>query len=211
MNLAYMWIRPNLNQYLSKLTSDKCKPKQKIKTKAKCTVCSKKFRSSITRHFDQLKLNKLLENYQLKVSFCHKVWSQSQCINGYQDSLWNFRFYKIQTVILKHFVWKIQNTVFPHIVSSPEHFPPLNSFLTPLRKLFKFLLHKGKPNEETIWNFQGITIPKKNSCRSNYIYEEIQLLVWPGTFNFFFIWLTFCHQYCTLNEMTFRNSVFMFI
>ena len=41
------------------------------------------------------------------------------------------------------------NTVFPHIVSSLEYFPPLNSFLTSVRKLFKFLLHKRK-NEETI-------------------------------------------------------------
>ena len=42
------------------------------------------------------------------------------------------------------------NAVFPHIVSSLEYFPPLNSFLTSVRKLFKFLLHKGKINEETI-------------------------------------------------------------
>ena len=51
-------------------------------------------------------------------------------------------------------------TVFPHIVSSLEYFPPLNSFLTSVRKLFKFLLHKGKIIEETIWNFQGLKIPK---------------------------------------------------
>ena len=38
-----------------------------------------------------------------------------------------------------------------------------------MRKLFKFLLHKGKLNEETIWIFQGFTIPKKNSCRGNYM------------------------------------------
>ena len=50
-----------------------------------------------------------------------------------------------------------------------EYFPPLNSFLTPVRELFKFLLHKGKINEETIWNFQGFTIPKKNSCRGIYM------------------------------------------
>ena len=43
-----------------------------------------------------------------------------------------------------------KHTVFPHIVSSLEYFPPLNSFLTPVRKLFKFLLHLGKINEETI-------------------------------------------------------------
>ena len=60
-------------------------------------------------------------------------------------------------------------TVFPHIVSSLEYFPPLNSFLTSVRKLFKILLHKGKINEETIWNFQGLKIPKKNSCRGNYM------------------------------------------
>ena len=44
----------------------------------------------------------------------------------------------------------LTNTVFPHIVSSLEYFPPLNSFLDLVRKLFKFLLHKGKINEETI-------------------------------------------------------------
>ena len=43
------------------------------------------------------------------------------------------------------------------------------SFLTSVRKLFKFLLHNGKNNEETIWNFQGLKIPKKNSCRGNYM------------------------------------------
>ena len=36
------------------------------------------------------------------------------------------------------------DTVFPHIVSSLEEFPHL------VRKLFKFSLHKGKLNEETI-------------------------------------------------------------
>ena len=41
-------------------------------------------------------------------------------------------------------------TVFPQIVSSLEYFPPLNSFLTPVRKLFKFSLHKRKTNAETI-------------------------------------------------------------
>ena len=61
------------------------------------------------------------------------------------------------------------HTVFPHIVSSLEYFPPLNSFLTSVRKLFKFLLHKGKINEETIRNFQGLKTPKKNSCRGNYM------------------------------------------
>ena len=61
------------------------------------------------------------------------------------------------------------HTVFPHIISSLKYFPPLNSFLTEVRKLFKFLLHKGKINEETIWNFQGLKIPKKNSCRDNYM------------------------------------------
>ena len=53
-------------------------------------------------------------------------------------------------------------------------FSPLNTFLTPMhcseaRKLFKFLIHKRKLNAETIWNFQGFTIPKKNSCRGNYM------------------------------------------
>jgi hypothetical protein len=46
-----------------------------------------------------------------------------------------------------------QNTVIPHIVSSLEYFPPLNSSLTSVRKLLKFLLHKGKINEATIWKF----------------------------------------------------------
>ena len=57
------------------------------------------------------------------------------------------------------------HTLFPHIVSSLECFPPLNSFRTLVRKLFKFLLHKRKLNVETISNFQGFTVPKKNSCR----------------------------------------------
>ena len=60
-------------------------------------------------------------------------------------------------------------TVFPHIVSSLEYFPPLNSFPTLVRKLFKFSLHKWKTNAETIWIFQGFTISKKNSCRGNYM------------------------------------------
>ena len=42
------------------------------------------------------------------------------------------------------------DTVFPHIVSSLEYFPPLNSFLIVVRKLFKFLLNKGKLTAETI-------------------------------------------------------------
>jgi hypothetical protein len=42
------------------------------------------------------------------------------------------------------------NTVLPHIVSSHEHFPPLNTFLNPVRKLFNFSLHKEKINAETI-------------------------------------------------------------
>ena len=59
--------------------------------------------------------------------------------------------------------------VFPHIVSSLEYFPPLNSFPTLVRKLFKFSLHKRKANAETIWIFQNFTISKKNSCRGNYM------------------------------------------
>ena len=38
-----------------------------------------------------------------------------------------------------------------------------------MRKLFKFLLHKGKINEETVLDFQGLKIPKNNSCRGNYM------------------------------------------
>ena len=63
----------------------------------------------------------------------------------------------------------LADTVFPHIVSSLEYFPPLNSFLDLVRKLFKFLLHKGKINEETIWNSEGLKILKKNSCRGKYM------------------------------------------
>ena len=65
--------------------------------------------------------------------------------------------------------FQILHTVFPHIVSSLEYFPPLNSFPTLVRKLFKFSLHKRKTNAETIWIFQGFTISKKNSCRGNYM------------------------------------------
>jgi hypothetical protein len=45
---------------------------------------------------------------------------------------------------------KKEDTIFPHIVSSPEYFPPLNSLPTLVRKLFKFSLHKRKNNAETI-------------------------------------------------------------
>ena len=38
-----------------------------------------------------------------------------------------------------------------------------------MRKLFKFSLHKGKLNEETIWNFPAFMNSKKNSCRGNYM------------------------------------------
>ena len=71
---------------------------------------------------------------------------------------------------------KISNTVFPHIVSSLEYFPPLNSFLSSVRKLFKFLLHKEKNNEEAIWNFQGLKILKKNSAEA---------IIWGNTENLF--------------------------
>ena len=48
------------------------------------------------------------------------------------------------------------HTVFPDIVSSLEYFPSLNSFLTSVRKLFKFLLHKGKIDEETTYLKYGM-------------------------------------------------------
>ena len=38
-----------------------------------------------------------------------------------------------------------------------------------MRKLFKCSLHRGKLNEETIWNFQAFMNSKKNSCRGNYM------------------------------------------
>ena len=41
-------------------------------------------------------------------------------------------------------------TLFPNIVSSLKWFPPLKSFLSLVWKLFKFLLHKGKLNVESI-------------------------------------------------------------
>ena len=57
----------------------------------------------------------------------------------------------LKKIILDDTVKKFQvGTVFPHIVSSLEYFPPLYSFLTSVRKLFKFLLLKGNINEETI-------------------------------------------------------------
>ena len=49
-----------------------------------------------------------------------------------------------------------------------KKFPPLNSFHTLVRKLFKFSLHKRVINTETIWNFQDFTNSKKNSFRGNY-------------------------------------------
>ena len=61
-----------------------------------------------------------------------------------------------------------EHTVIPYIVFSLEYFPPLNSFPTLVRKLFKFSLHKRKLNAETIWDFQGFKNSKKNSFRGNY-------------------------------------------
>ena len=72
-------------------------------------------------------------------------------------------FFLIVIIGKNNFQNKIPYTVFPRIVSSLEYFPSFNSFLIPVRKLFKFLLHKGKLNAETIWIFQGFTIPKKNT------------------------------------------------
>ena len=71
--------------------------------------------------------------------------------------------------------WLTQDTMtlLTYRISSYSFLPwilsSLNSYLTPLRKLFKFLLRKGKLNAETIWKFKGFTIPKKNSCRGNYM------------------------------------------
>ena len=50
-----------------------------------------------------------------------------------------------------------------------------------MRKLFKFSLHKGKLNEETIWNFQAFMNSKKNSCCGNYMRKYgIQIVQYPG-------------------------------
>ena len=70
------------------------------------------------------------------------------------------------------------HTVFPHIVSSLEYFPPLNSFPTLVRKLFKFSLHRRKTNAETIWIFQGFAISKKNSCRGNFMRKYGIFILW---------------------------------
>ena len=64
----------------------------------------------------------------------------------------NQHFQPSTSAVYSKFILTLRNmhTVFPHIVSSLEYFLPLNSFLTPVKKLFKFLSHKGKINEETI-------------------------------------------------------------
>ena len=38
-----------------------------------------------------------------------------------------------------------------------------------MQKLFKFLLHKRKPNAKAIRNFKAFMNSKKNSCRGNYM------------------------------------------
>ena len=42
-----------------------------------------------------------------------------------------------------------------------------------MRKLFKFSLHKGKLNEETIGNFQAFMNSKKKSCRGSYMRKYV--------------------------------------
>ena len=62
-------------------------------------------------------------------------------------------------------IYRISSYSFlPWIDSSPWIVSSSN-----VRKLFKFSLHKGKLNEETIWNFQAFMNSKKNSCRGNYM------------------------------------------
>ena len=55
-----------------------------------------------------------------------------------------------------------------------------NNCCTPVRKLFKFLLHKRKSNVETIWLFKGFTITKKNSCRGNYMRKYGKCILYKG-------------------------------
>jgi hypothetical protein len=56
-------------------------------------------------------------------------------------------------------------------------FPPLNSFRTLVRKLFKFSLHKTKLKVETILDFQGFKSSKKISFRGTY-YNSYDPHVW---------------------------------
>ena len=56
-----------------------------------------------------------------------------------------------------------------------------------MRKVFKFSLHKGKLNEETIWNFQALMNSKKNSCRGNYWRKYGTSFI----FTRFFLWFSF--------------------
>ena len=77
-----------------------------------------------------------------------------------------------------------------------------------MRKLFKFSLHKGKLNEETVRNFQAFMNSKKNSCRGNYMrkysrskaankihallnkdFIPIINLVWANSGNLFYVFI----------------------
>ena len=57
-----------------------------------------------------------------------------------------------------HFVKKLSTHIFANSFL-PWIFPPLNSFRTLVRKLFKFSLHKR--NAETIWDFLGFKSSKR--------------------------------------------------
>ena len=92
--------------------------------------------------------------FLLGLQFPSSFWNCISLFSWFLFFFWTTVFPHIiaaATILFWNFqTLKFSNTVFPHIVSSLKYFPPLNSFLTSVRKLFKFLLHKGKINEETI-------------------------------------------------------------
>ena len=86
------------------------------------------------------------------------LWSKLKIGNG--KWFLNTNLFLIKTFLITKFDCTIHNNLqkecqvkFPHLV----------------RKLIKFSLHKGKVNEETVWNFQAFSNSKKNSCHGNYM------------------------------------------
>ena len=93
----------------------------------------------------------------LKVAFSESA----MCLSNLQKHIFQITILKLKFEFPAHY--SKQLTVFPHIVSPLEYFPHWGE------ETIQVFLRKGKINEETIWNFQGLKIPKKNSCRGNYM------------------------------------------
>ena len=63
------------------------------------------------------------------------------------------------------------NIIFPRIVSTLQCIPPLDSFRSLVRKVFKFSLHKGKIIVKTIWFFLYFKDSRKNSFCGKYSWK----------------------------------------